>query len=111
MAFLGCTLPAGQTTRQDLTAALDCVFAHPNVGPFLATHLIRSLVSSNPWPADVQRVAAVFDNNGAGVRGDLRATLRAILLDAEARDDAAGANSGRLKDPTSHPPRRCCAAT
>ena len=101
-AFLGCALPAGQSTRQDMTAALDCVFAHPNVGPFLATRLIRSLVSSNPSPAYVQRMAAVFDNNGAGVRGDLRALLQAILLDAEARDDAASANSGRLKDPIFH---------
>ena len=101
-AFLGCALPAGQTTRQDMTAALDCVFAHANVGPFLATRLIRSLVSSNPSPAYVQRVAAVFDNNGTGVRGDLRAVLQAVLLDAEARDDAASANSGRLKDPIFH---------
>lgn len=101
-AFLGCSLPANQTTQQDMTAALDCVFAHPNVGPFIATRLIRSLVKSNPTPAYVQRVAAVFNNNGSGVRGDLKATVRAILTDAEARNDTASTGSGRLKDPIHH---------
>jgi hypothetical protein len=101
-SFLGCNLPAGQTTQQDMNAALDCVFQQPNVGPFIATRLIRSLVTSNPTPAYIQRVAAVFDNNGAGVRGDLRATVRALLLDAEARNDTPGPNSGRLKDPIFH---------
>ena len=101
-AFLGCNLPANQTTQQDMTAALDCVFAHPNVGPFISLRLIRSLVKSNPSPAYVQRVAAVFNNNGSGVRGDLKATVRAILLDPEARNDTADASSGRLKDPFFH---------
>lgn len=101
-AFLGCNLPANQTTQQDMTAALDCVFAHPNVGPFISLRLIRSLVKSNPSPAYVQRVASVFNNNGSGMRGDLRATVRAILLDAEARNDTADASSGRLKDPLFH---------
>jgi uncharacterized protein (DUF1800 family) len=101
-AFLGCNLPANQTTQQDMTAALDCVFAHPNVGPFLSLRLIRSLVKSNPSPAYVQRVASVFNNNGAGVRGDLKATVRAILMDSEARNDSATATSGRLKDPFLH---------
>jgi uncharacterized protein (DUF1800 family) len=100
--FLGCNLPANQTTQQDMTAALDCVFAHPNVGPFLSLRLIRSLVKSNPSPAYVQRVASVFNNNGAGVRGDLKATVRAILMDSEARNDSATATSGRLKDPFFH---------
>ncbi len=101
-AFLGCNLPANQTTQQDMTAALDCVFAHPNVGPFISLRLIRSLVKSNPSPAYVQRVATVFNNNGSGVRGDLKATVRAILLDPEARNDSADATSGRLKDPFFH---------
>ncbi|NRF67406.1 DUF1800 domain-containing protein [Aquincola sp. S2] len=100
--FLGCGLAAGQTTQQDTHAALDCIFAHPNVGPFIATRLIRSLVTSNPSPAYVQRITGVFNNNGSGVRGDLRATVRAILLDAEARNDAALPTSGRLKDPIFH---------
>ena len=101
-AFLGCNLPANQTTQQDMTAALDCVFAHPNVGPFISLRLIRSLVKSNPSPAYVQRVAGVFNNNGSGMRGDLRATVRAILMDSEARNDTATATSGRLKDPFFH---------
>jgi len=101
-AFLGCNLPANQSTQHDMTAALDCVFAHPNVGPFVSLRLIRSLVKSNPSPAYVQRVASVFNNNGAGVRGDLKATVRAILTDSEARNDTADASSGRLKDPFFH---------
>ncbi|MBI5256720.1 MAG: DUF1800 family protein [Burkholderiales bacterium] len=101
-ALLGCSLPANQSTQQDMDAALNCIFAHPNVGPFLATRLIRSLVKSNPTPAYIQRVATVFNNNGSGVRGDLRATVRAILLDAEARNDTADASSGKLKEPIYH---------
>ena len=100
--FLGCTLPAGQTTTQDLNGFLDCLFNHPNVGPFIATRLIRSLVTSNPSPAYIQRIATVFNNNGAGVRGDLAAVVKAILTDAEARNDAAPPTSGRLKDPIFH---------
>jgi uncharacterized protein (DUF1800 family) len=101
-SLLGCSLPAGQGAQQDMTAALDCVFAHPNLGPFIATRLIRALVSSNPSPAYIQRVATVFNNNGSGVRGDLRAVLRSILLDAEARNDTASPAGGRLKDPIQH---------
>lgn len=95
----GVVLPAGQTVHQDLDGVIDCVFKHPNTGPFIATRLIRHLVTSNPSPAFIARIAAVFNNNGTGVRGDLRAVVRAILLDAEAREDAAPAASGRLKDP------------
>ena len=101
-SFLGCTLPAGQNTTQDMNGFLDCIFNHPNVGPFIATRLIRSLVTSNPSPAYIQRVAAVFNDNGAGVRGDLAAVVKAILTDAEARNDAAPPSSGRLKDPIFH---------
>ncbi|MCP5196938.1 MAG: DUF1800 family protein [Gammaproteobacteria bacterium] len=100
--FLDCTLPADQTTTQDMSDTVYCLFNHPNVGPFIATRLIRSLVMSNPSPAYIQRVAAVFNNNGAGVRGDLRAVVKTILLDAEARNDVASATSGRLKDPIFH---------
>ena len=95
----GCTLPAGQTVQQDMDGVLDCVFNHPNIGPFIATRLIRSMVTSNPSPAFIQRIATVFNNNGAGVRGDLKAVLKAILTDAEARLDTVTPNSGRLKDP------------
>ena len=92
----GAVLPAGQSTEQDLNAAVDNIFNHPNVGPFIATRLIRSLVTSNPDPAYVQRVAVTFNNNCAGLyaaancngeRGDLQAVVRAILLDPEARGD------------------------
>ncbi|HEY8878571.1 MAG TPA: DUF1800 family protein [Roseateles sp.] len=101
-SFLGCNLAASQGTDADLKATLDCLFQHPNTPPFVSLRLIRQLVKSNPSPAYVQRVATVFTNNGSGVRGDLRAVVRAILLDAEARNDTAGANDGRLRDPMQH---------
>ena len=100
--LVGVTLPAGQTTAADMTGVLDWLFNHPNTGPFVATRLIRALVKSNPTPAYIARIATVFADNGAGVRGDLRAVVRAILTDAEARDDVATATSGRLKDPIYH---------
>ena len=98
-AFLGCSLAANQTIQQDLDATIDCLFQHPNLPPFIATRLIRSLVKSNPSPAYIGRISAVFINNGQGVRGDLKAVVRAILTDAEARQDVPDATSGRLKEP------------
>jgi uncharacterized protein (DUF1800 family) len=95
----GITLPAGQTGNQDLDAALDNVFNHPNVGPFIAIRLIQRLVTSNPSPGYIQRVGAVFDNNGAGVRGDLGAVVKAILLDDEARPDLPMEIDGKVKEP------------
>lgn len=93
-------LAAGQSAQQDLEAALDAIFEHPNVGPFIAQRLIQHLVTSNPTPAYVARVAAMFDDNGSGVRGDLRAVVRAILLDPEARGSREDEyDFGRLKDP------------
>ncbi|PWF45394.1 DUF1800 domain-containing protein, partial [Massilia glaciei] len=97
----GLTVPAGQTTVQDFNAVMDNLFMHPNVPPFIATRLIRHFVTSNPSPAYITRVADVFANGGGG-RGDLAATLRAVLLDPEARSDAVTATSGRLKDPMLH---------
>jgi uncharacterized protein (DUF1800 family) len=97
--FLGQTLPANQTITQDLDGALDIVFNHPNVGPFVATRLIRALVTSNPSPAYIQRVAGVFADNGQGVRGDMQAVMRAILLDQEARNDAPPPDFGKLRSP------------
>ncbi|MES2295617.1 MAG: DUF1800 family protein [Pseudomonadota bacterium] len=85
--FLGVTI-AAQTTaagEADLAVALERLFAHPNVGPFLGRQLIQRLVTSNPSGQYVGRVAAAFANNGAGVRGDLKAVLKAVLLDPEAR--------------------------
>jgi uncharacterized protein (DUF1800 family) len=93
-------LPANQTSAQDLSAALDNIFNHPNVGPFIGKQLIQQLVTSNPSPAYVGRVAAAFNNNGQGVRGDLKAVVRAILLDPEARGDAKTDPSyGHLREP------------
>jgi uncharacterized protein (DUF1800 family) len=94
------TIPAGGTAEADLNAALDIIFNHPNVGPFIGRQLIQHLVTSNPTPAYVARVTAAFNDNGQGVRGDMRAVLRAILLDAEARGDAkAAADYGKLREP------------
>ncbi len=95
----GALLPAGQAGGQDLTDALDNVFNHPNVGPFIAIRLIQRLVTSNPSPGYVQRVAALFDNNGFGVRGDLGAVVKAILLDDEARPDMPMEIDGKVKEP------------
>ncbi|MEO7433757.1 MAG: DUF1800 family protein [Dokdonella sp.] len=75
----------GGNAQQEMTAALDNLFRHPNVGPFIATRLIQRLVTSNPTPAYVQRVAQVFNNDGSGVRGNLKAVVKSILLDSEAR--------------------------
>lgn len=99
----GVTLPAGGTTQADLTAALQNIFNHPNVGPFISQQLIQHLVTSNPSPAYVSRVVAVFNDNGSGVRGDLKAVVNAILMDPEARrgDDPTQTqpNDGKLKEP------------
>jgi uncharacterized protein (DUF1800 family) len=96
----GFTVPAGQTPVQDLANALDNIFDHPNVGPFISLRLIQHLVTSNPSPGYVSRVAAVFANNGQGVRGDLSAVVRTILEDAEARGDVpATAVFGHLREP------------
>ena len=100
-SFLGTTIPAGTDAVTALTRALDAIFAHANVGPFVARQLIQRLVTSNPSAAYVSRVAAAFANDGTGVRGDLKTVLKAILLDPEARDDsvAAGASWGKLREP------------
>jgi len=99
--FLGTTIPAGTDGPNSLRLALDAIFAHPNVAPFVSKQLIQHLVTSNPPPAYVARISAVFANNGSGVRGDLRAVVRAILLDVEARNVAiADAPSfGKLREP------------
>ena len=79
--------------------ALDTLAGHPNVGPFIGRQLIQRLVASNPSAAYVQRVAAVFDNNGKGERGDLRAVIRAVLLDTEARQPSTAPSGGKLREP------------
>lgn len=97
----GRVLPAGQGGLKDLQDTLDALVQHPNTGPFIARQLIQRLVTSNPSPGYVYRVARAFANNGAGVRGDLGAVVRAILLDYEARSPAVAATAtfGKLKEP------------
>ncbi len=106
--ILGQAMPAGQSAEQDLSTALGIIFNHPNVGPFVATQLIEKLVTSNPSPAYVQRVAQAFNTGsfngyGTGKRGDLQATVAAILLDPEARRGDVAATSvatdGKLREP------------
>jgi len=106
--ILGQTIPAGQSAEQDLAAALGIIFNHPNVGPFVAKQMIEHLVTSNPSPAYVQRVATAFNSGtfnsyGSGKRGDLQATVAAILLDPEARrgDNPAtvSVTDGKLREP------------
>jgi len=94
-------LPAGQTPEMDIENAIDNVFHHPNVGPFVVKQLIQRLVTSNPSPAYVRRVVTVFNDNGNHVRGDMKAVLRSILLDGEARSAtvAAGNAFGKLREP------------
>ncbi len=101
--FLGTTIPASNVpdAKADLKVALDTLFNHPNVGPFISKQLIQRLVTSNPSPDYVRRVATVFNNNGSGVRGDMKAVVRAILTDTEARG-SAGLTSptfGKLREP------------
>ena len=98
------TIPAGQTGMEDIEEAIDHLFNHPNVGPFLANLLIQRLVKSNPTPEYVDRVASVFNNNGSGERGDMASMIKAIILDVEAlecywSDDP---RNGMLRTPILH---------
>ena len=97
----GTVLPAGQTAQQDLTQGLANLFNHPNVGPFVCKQLIQHLVTSTPSPAYVSRVAAIFANDGTGVRGNMQAVIAAILLDQEARagDTNSSYDGGHLREP------------
>lgn len=99
--FLGVTIAGGTPGPDALRVALDTLFAHPNVGPFFARQMIQRLVTSNPSPAYVARVAAKFNDNGSGVRGDLKAVWAAILLDDEARSSAGLTSSthGMVREP------------
>jgi uncharacterized protein (DUF1800 family) len=99
--FLGVTVPANTSGEASLRIALDTLFNHPNVGPFIGRQLIQRFVTSNPSAAYVNRVAGAFNNNGSGVRGDMRAVLRAVLLDPEARNSSLAneATWGKLREP------------
>ncbi len=99
--FLGTTIPANTDAPTSMKLALDALFNHPNVGPFFSKQMIQRLVTSNPSAGYVDRVAKIFNNNGSGVRGDLRAVFKAILLDDEATN-AAGLTSptfGKVREP------------
>jgi len=100
-AFLGLTIPAGTEATKSLTMALDHLYAHTNVPPFWSRQLIQRLVTSNPSPAYVERVARVFQNDGTGQRGNLSAVVRAILLDVEARTDSPSDQpmAGKVREP------------
>ncbi|HYH46494.1 MAG TPA: DUF1800 family protein, partial [Thermoanaerobaculia bacterium] len=100
----GVALPAGQAPQTDLAAAMDNIYLHPNTGPFLCRQLIQRLVTSNPSPAYVYRCGQAFANSaqgGQGVRGDLKAVVRSILLDWEARSpDVLGQPGyGKVREP------------
>lgn len=95
----GQILPAGQNTRKDTSDAIDNIVSDPNIGPYISKQLIQHLVTSNPSPAYVARIASVFNGDG-GAKGNLRAVVRAILLDPEARGDVKAEPSyGRLRHP------------
>jgi uncharacterized protein (DUF1800 family) len=102
--FGNVTIPAGQTAEQDLESLLDALMAQPTMAPFVCQQLIQHLVTSNPSPAYIQRVAQVFENDGTGVVGNMQAVITAILTDAEARagdaaQSAVTANFGHLREP------------
>ncbi|MEO7246852.1 MAG: DUF1800 family protein, partial [Novosphingobium sp.] len=100
-SFVGISIPAGNDGTTSRKAALDGLFAHANLPPFVSRQLIQHLVTSNPSPAYINRVSTVFANNGSGVRGDMKAVIRAILLDTEARDDTQvdSTSFGKLREP------------
>lgn len=100
-SFMGTTIAAGTDGAASMTQALDAIFAHANVAPFISRQLIQRLVCSNPTPAYVARVATVFNNDGANVKGNLKAVVKAILLDEEARSSArmADPSFGKLREP------------
>ena len=102
-SFFGVTIPEQSATtadtKGDLKIALDTLFNHPNVGPFIGKQLIQRLVTSNPSPAYVARVTAAFDGANGGKRGDMKAVWKAVLLDPEARDVSTSATAGKVREP------------
>jgi uncharacterized protein (DUF1800 family) len=104
--IFGQVFPAGQTQVQDLRAAISMLMAHQNIAPFVSTRLIQHFVKSNPTPSYVSRVADKFKNNGAGVAGDMKAVVKAILLDPEARAGDSPLtirkDDGKLREPFLH---------
>ena len=97
----GLEIPAGQDGMEDIEMAIDYIYNHPNVGPFIGRQLIQRLVKSNPSPAYISRISAVFNDNGFGERGDMAAVVKAILLDPEARtcEEMQHFDNGKLREP------------
>ena len=100
-SFLGWYIPSGQKGMKDIEMAVDILFRHPNVGPFIGKQLIQKLVTSNPSPAYIKKVAETFNDNGKGVRGDMTAVFKAILLHPEARscESLQSPSQGKLQEP------------
>jgi uncharacterized protein (DUF1800 family) len=98
--FLNNTIPAGQKGMKDIEMAVNHIFNHPNVGPFIGKQLIQKLVTSNPSPSYIKKVAETFNNNGSGVRGDMAAVFKAILLHPEARscESMKSPTQGKLQE-------------
>ncbi len=97
--FLGTSIAGGASPDQSVAAVVNTAFRNASTAPFISRHLIRHLVTSNPSPDYVRRVAQVFVDNGSGVRGDMKAVIRAILTDVEARTPTGPAAAGKLKEP------------
>lgn len=95
----GALLPAGQSADQDLEQALDNIYQHPNVAPFISHRLIQRLITANPSPEYIARVANTFNDDGSGARGNLFAVVKSILLDKEARSATTSDTSGKLVEP------------
>ncbi|HQX45411.1 MAG TPA: DUF1800 family protein, partial [Saprospiraceae bacterium] len=97
----GFVTPRRQDGMKDIDNAVDNLFNHPNTPPFICKQLIQRLIKSNPSPEYVERIARVFINDGSGVRGNLAAVIKAILLDAEARDCdwSLDPDNGQLREP------------
>src|SRR5262249_57490805 len=93
-------IPSGQAAATDLSMALDALFNHPNVAPYLARELIHNLVTSNPSPAYVERVAGFFNDNGSGVPGSIWAMGKGGVLDPLVRTAPLGTTDGQVKEPT-----------
>lgn len=97
----GSIIPTGQTGMKDIQDAVTFLFNHPNVGPFIGRQLIQRLIKSNPSPEYIERITTVFNDDGNGVRGNMGAVIKAILLDPEARDCdwMLDAENGQLREP------------
>jgi uncharacterized protein (DUF1800 family) len=100
-SFLNLYIPSGQKGMKDIEMTIDHIFRHPNVGPFIGKQLIQKMVTSNPSPSYIKKVAEIFNNNGLGVRGDMAAVFKAILLHPEARscESMSSPTQGKLQEP------------